>query len=119
MMTDHQKRLLDTLSSCSERYRSRHEDLNWADVLARLKANADKLNSLDRIERSGGEPDVAGCNEPYGEFIFVDCSDESPRDRRSAWYDLAAMESRKEHRPENSVHEMAASMGIELLTEAE
>jgi hypothetical protein len=97
----------------------RHTGLAWADVLARLLAAEDKLWSLNEMEQSGGEPDVVGYDRKGGEYIFSDCSAESPRGRRSVCYDREARVSRKEHAPENSALEMADAMGIELLTEAE
>jgi hypothetical protein len=96
---------------------TRHPGLAWAVVKARLEANPEKLWSLNEMERTGGEPDVAGQDEITGETIFYDCSAESPAGRRSLCYDREALESRKEHKPESSALDMAAAMGIELLTE--
>jgi hypothetical protein len=96
---------------------NRHKDLEWAQVQAKLEANAEKLWSLNEMERTGGEPDVVGHDKKTGEYIFYDCSAESPKGRRSVCYDREALESRKEHKPEDSAIDMAAAMGIELLTE--
>lgn len=100
-----------------EKNMSRHRGLEWANVQAKLEANAEKLWSLYEMERTGGEPDVVGFDKKTGEYIFYDCSAESPRGRRSVCYDREALESRKEHKPKNSAMDMAATMGIELLTE--
>lgn len=97
----------------------RHKGLEWTKVQARLVAKADKLWSLSEMERTGGEPDVVGHDKKTGEFIFNDCSAESPKGRRSVCYDRAALESRREHKPANSAVDMATAMGIELLTEDE
>jgi len=96
---------------------NRHKDLVWAKVQAKLEANPEKLWSLNEMERTGGEPDVVGYDKKTGEYIFYDCSAESPKGRRSVCYDREGQESRKEHRPENNAIDMAAAMGIELLTE--
>jgi len=96
---------------------SRHKGLEWAQVQAKLEANAGKLWSLNEMERTGGEPDVVGQDKQTGGYIFYDCSAESPKDRRSLCYDREALESRKEHEPKNNAIEMAAAMGVELLTE--
>ena len=96
---------------------NRHKDLEWAQVQAKLEANAEKLWSLNEMERTGGEPDVVGHDKKTGEYIFYDCSAESPKGRRSVCYDREALESRKEHKPEDSAIDMATAMGIELLTE--
>jgi hypothetical protein len=97
----------------------RHWDLEWASVKAKLDAYPAKLWSLSEMERTGGEPDIVGFDKSTGEFIFYDCSPESPKGRRSLCYDRAAWESRKEHKPATSAKDMAAAMGIEILTEAE
>jgi hypothetical protein len=97
----------------------RHKGVKWAGVQGRLEADAGKVWSLNEMERTGGEPDVVGQDKKTGEYIFYDCSAESPAGRRSVCYDRAGLESRKEHRPEDSAAEMAAAMGVELLTEAE
>ena len=109
--------LLRTLKARFEKNMDRHKDLEWAKVQARLEANAEKLWSLHEMERTGGEPDVVGHDKKTGEYIFYDCSDESPKARRSICYDREALESRKEHKPADSAMDVAAVMGIELLTE--
>jgi hypothetical protein len=114
---EQQEELLQTLKARFEKNKNRHKGLEWADVQARLKANATKLWSLNEMERTGGEPDVVDQDKKTGEYIFYDCSAESPKGRRSICYDIEALESRKEHKPENSAVEMATDMGIELLTE--
>ena len=96
---------------------SRHKGLDWAKVRAKLEAAVEKLRSLYEMERTGGEPDVVGYDKKGGEYIFFDCSTESPKGRRSICYDREALESRKEHKPAHSAVDMAAGMGIELLTE--
>jgi hypothetical protein len=98
---------------------NRHKGLEWAKVQTKLEANAEKLWSLNEMERTGGEPDVVGQDKKTGEYIFYDCSAESPKGRRSICYDHEALEARKEHKPENSAIGMAADMGIEILTEGE
>jgi hypothetical protein len=109
--------LLGTLRTRFERNMKRHKGLEWAKVQGKLEANAEKLWSLNEMEITGGEPDVVGHDKKTGEHIFYDCSSESPKGRRSICYDHEALESRKEHKPENSAVQMAADMGIELLTE--
>ncbi len=109
--------ILGTLKARFEKNMHRHKGLEWAKVQAKLEANAEKLRSLNEMERTGGEPDVIGHDKSTGEYIFYDCSAESPKGRRSVCYDREALESRKEHKPENSAIDMAAAMGIELLTE--
>jgi len=109
--------LLKTLKTRFEKNVNRHQGLEWAKVQARLDTNTDKLRSLDEMERTGGEPDVVGHDKKTGEHIFFDCSAESPKGRRSVCYDREGLESRKEHRPENTAIDMAAAMGIEILTE--
>lgn len=109
--------LLKTLKSRFEKNMNRHKGLEWAKVQARLEANNEKLWSLDDMESTGGEPDVVAFDKKTGEFIFYDCSAESPNGRRSLCYDRKALDSRKEHKPANSAIDMAAEMGIELLTE--
>src|SRR5712691_4892367 len=96
---------------------NRHKGLEWAKVQAKLEANTEKLWSLNEMERTGGEPDVVGHDKKTGEYIFYDCSAESPKGRRSVCYNREALESRKEHKPEDNAIDMAAAMGIELLTE--
>lgn len=109
--------LLETLKARFEKNMNRHAGLEWANVQARLEAQAEKLRSLHEMERTGGEPDVVGYDGNTGEYIFYDCSAESPKGRRSVCYDREALESRKEHKPANSAMDMAAAMGIEMLTE--
>ena len=109
--------LLKVLEARFEKHKTRHAGLAWKDVLIRLQASADKLWSLHEMERTGGEPDVVGRDEASGEVIFYDCSPESPKGRTSVCYDREGLESRKEHRPENTAMDMAADMGIEMLTE--
>ena len=109
--------MLKTLKARFENNMNRHEGLEWAKVQAKLEANPEKLWSLNEMERTGGEPDVVGHDKKRGEYIFYDCSAESPKGRRSVCYDHEALESRKEHKPENSAVIMAEEMGIELLSE--
>ncbi len=109
--------LFGALKDRFEKNLNRHKGLDWAKVQARLEANAEKLWSLAEMERTGGEPDVVGVKS--GEFVFFDCSAQSPKGRVSFCYDRAALDSRKEHKPKNCVMDMAAAMGIELLTEEE
>jgi hypothetical protein len=109
--------LLTALKARFEKHRNRHQGMEWAAVRARLEASVEKLWSLHEMERTGGEPDVVGHDETAGEYIFYDCSAESPKARRSLCYDHEALESRKEHKPEDSAAGMVAAMGIELLTE--
>ncbi|QDK81296.1 DUF4256 domain-containing protein [Spirosoma sp. KCTC 42546] len=116
--------LLNTLKARFEKYRNRHEGLDWADVQAKLEVSlsagqvsAEKLWSLHEMERTGGEPDVIGQDTKTGEYIFYDCSAESPKGRRSVCYDRKALEARKENKPATSALDMAAEMGIDLLTE--
>lgn len=111
--------LLGALRARFDDNMNRHQGLAWAEVRARLEADPDKLCSLGEMERTGGEPDVVGKDGKTGEYIFYDCSAESPAGRRSVCYDRSALESRKEHKPGNSAVDMASSMGIELLTEEE
>ena len=114
---EQREELLRTLKARFEKNMNRHEGLEWAEVQAKLEANPEKLWSLNEMERTGGEPDVVGHDEKKGEYIFCDCSAESPKGRRSVCYDREALESRKKHKPENSAIDMATAMGIELLTE--
>ena len=109
--------LLKTLKARFEQNMQRHKDLEWAKVQSKLEANAGKLWSLNEMERTGGEPDVIGFDKKTGEYIFFDCSEESPKDRRSYCYDGDALKSRKEHKPKNNAVGAAAEMGIEILTE--
>lgn len=109
--------LLRTLKARFEKNMHRHKGIEWAKVQAKLEANAEKLWPLSEMERTGGEPDVVGHDKKTGEYIFYDCSAETPKGRRSVCYDYEALHSRKEHKPENSAIDMAAAMGIEILTE--
>jgi Protein of unknown function (DUF4256) len=109
--------LLRALKARFEKHLNRHRGIAWAEVQAKLEVNPEKLRSVHEMERTGGEPDVVGYDKKTGEYIFFDCSAESPKGRRSVCYDREALESRKEHKPENSAMDMAAAMGIELLTE--
>ena len=109
--------LLKALKTRFEKNMNRHKGLEWARVQARLEAKTDKLWSLNEMERTGGEPDVVGHDKKTGEYIFYDCSAETPKGRRSICFDREALESRKEHKPKTSALDMAAAMGIELLTE--
>jgi hypothetical protein len=109
--------LLRALKARFEKAMNRHQGLEWAKVQARLEAHTESLWSLNEMERTGGEPDVVGHDKQTGEYIFYDCSAESPEGRRNVCYDREALESRKEHKPENSAMDMAAAMGIELLSE--
>jgi hypothetical protein len=109
--------LLRTLKSRFEKHMHRHKGLEWTKIQARLDAKPEKLWSLHEMERTGGEPDVVGHDKKTGEYVFFDCCAESPKGRRSLCYDREALVSRKEHKPKSSVMDMAAAMGIELLTE--
>src|SRR5499426_2201603 len=111
--------LLRALKVRFEKNTNRHKGLEWAKVQAKLEANIEKLWSLNGMERTGGEPDVVGHDKKTGEYIFYDCSAESPKGRRSLCYDREALESRKEHKPKDSAMDMASAMGIELLTEGQ
>lgn len=114
---EQRKELLGALKVRFEKNMNRHKGLAWAQVQGKLEANAEKLWSLNEMERTGGEPDVVGRDEKSGEYVFCDCAAESPKGRRSVCYDREALESRKEHKPKDSAMNMAAAMGIELLTE--
>ncbi|HEY0669664.1 MAG TPA: DUF4256 domain-containing protein [Sphingobacteriaceae bacterium] len=114
---DRREELLSILKARFEKNMDRHKALEWSEIQVRLEAHAEKLWSLDDMESTGGEPDVVGYDKTTGEYIFYDCSAESPKGRRSFCYDNDALESRKEHKPENSAVGMAESMGVELLTE--
>jgi hypothetical protein len=109
--------LLRALKARFDKNMNRHKGLEWATVQAKLQANTEKLWSLNEMERTGGEPDVVGQDKKTGEYIFYDCSAESPKGRRSFCYDGEALESRKENKPKDNALDMAATMGIELLTE--
>ena len=117
LSSEQQEELLRILKARFEKNMNRHKELQWAKVQEKLEANIEKLWSLNEMEQTGGEPDVVGHDIKTGEYIFYDCSAESPKYRRSICYDHEALESRKEHKPENNVIDMAAAMGIELLTE--
>lgn len=117
MKAKEREALLGTLRARFERNLARHEGVEWASVRERLEARPGKLRSLGEMESTGGEPDVVGQDGGTGELLFIDCSPESPKGRRSLCYDGEALESRKEHKPGGSAVEMAAAMGIELLTE--
>ena len=114
---EQREELLRALKARFEKNMNRHKGLEWAEVQAKLEANTEKLWSFNEMERTGGEPDVVGHDKKTGEYIFYDCSAESPKGRRSVCYDREALESRKEHKPEDNAIDMAAAMGIELLTE--
>jgi Protein of unknown function (DUF4256) len=114
-----QKELLKILKERFEKNMDRHHGIDWAKVQAKLDSNGQKLWSLEEMEISGGEPDVVGYDQATGEYIFYDCAAESPKGRRSLCYDRAALDGRKEHKPQNSAMDMAADMGIALLTETE
>ena len=109
--------LLRVLKARFGKNMNRHKGLEWAKVQAKVEAHTEKLWSLNEMERTGGEPDVVGHDKKTGEYIFYDCSSESPKGRRSVCYDREALEARKAHKPANSAIDMAAAMGIELLTE--
>lgn len=114
---EQRKELLSALKTRFEKNMSRHKGLEWAKIQAKLEAKAEKLWSLNEMERTGGEPDVVGYDKKTGEYIFYDCSADSPKGRRSLCYDREALESRKEFKPKDSAVGMADEMGIELLTE--
>ena len=114
---EQREELLRALKARFEKNMDRHKDLEWAGVVAKLEANAEKLWSLSEMERTGGEPDVVGYDKGTDEYIFYDCSEESPKGRRNVCYDREGLDSRKENKPENSAIDMAADMGIEILTE--
>ena len=116
---EQQDELLGILASRFEQNMNRHKGLQWAKVQAKLLAHTEKLWTLHEMERTGGEPDVVGYDKKGGEFIFFDCSAESPQGRRNACYDREALNARKEFKPKNTAMDMAAAMGIEILTEEE
>src|SRR5580698_5134981 len=109
--------LLGALKGRFEKNMNRHKDLEWPKVQTNLEAHAENLWSLNEMERTGGEPDVVGLDKKSGEYIFFDCSEQTPSGRVSLCYDRAALDSRKEHKPKSSVMDMAAEMGVEILTE--
>ena len=117
LSSEQREQLLETLQARFRKNMNRHQGLEWAAVQDRLEANDSRLGSLNEMERTGGEPDVVGRDEQTGEYVFYDCSAESPKGRRSLCYDREALESRKENKPAGSAVGMAAGMGIELLTE--
>ena len=117
LSSEQREDLLKTLKARFEKNMNRHKGLEWVKVHAKLQANTEKLYSLNEMEITGGEPDVVGYDKKTSEYIFYDCSAESPKERRSLCYDHEALEKRKEHKPEDSAINMAADMGIEILTE--
>jgi hypothetical protein len=119
LSTGQREELLKTLKARFEKNRNRHKNIEWPTVEARLEANPEKLWSLGEMERTGGEPDVVGHDKKTGEYLFFDCSAETPKGRTSVCYDREGWESRKEHRPKDTAMDMATAMGIDLLTEEE
>ncbi len=117
LSTEQGEELFKVLKDRFEKNMNRHKGIEWNKVQAKLEANAEKLWSLNEMERTGGEPDVVGYDKTTAEYIFYDCSAESPKGRRSVCYDREGWESRKEHKPENNAMDMATTMGIEILTE--
>lgn len=117
LSSEQRKELFETLQSRFEKNKNRHKGMEWATIQAKLDAKPEKLWSLNEMEKTGGEPDVVAYDKKTGEYTFYDCAPESPKGRRSICYDHEALESRKEHKPGNSAVQMAADMGIELLTE--
>lgn len=117
LSSEQQAALLKTLKARFEKNMNRHKGIEWTKVQAKLEANAEKLWSLYEMEETEGEPDVVGYDKKAGEYIFYDCSAETPKGRRNTCYDYEAQESRKEHKPKNNAIDMAAAMGIELLSE--
>ncbi len=117
MSAEQSKDILNMLKTRFEKNMQRHKGLEWAKIQTQLEANPEKLWSLNEMERTGGEPDVVGLDEKTGEYIFYDCSAESPPDRRNVCYDREALDARKEHKPKDSALDMAVAMGITLLTE--
>jgi hypothetical protein len=113
------EQLLGVLSARFEKNMDRHKGLEWSKVKARLEAKSERLWSLNEMEKTGGEPDVVGLDKKMGEYIFFDCSEQSPAGRRSVCYDHEALESRKEHKPKDSAIGMASDIGVEILTEEE
>ena len=119
LSAEQREEFLETLKTRFEKNSNRHKGVQWAEVKSRLEANAEKLWSLGEMERTGGEPDVVGHDKKTGEYVFFDCSAETPKGRTSVCYDREGLESRKEHKPANTAMDLAAEMGIELLTEEE
>jgi hypothetical protein len=119
MNAKQREELLNILKARFEKNMNRHKGIDWIKVQAKLETNTAKLKSLNEMEKTGGEPDVVGFDKKTGEFIFYDCSIESPKGRRSVCYDREGLESRKEHKPENNAIDMAKEIGIEILTEEE
>ncbi|MCM3762887.1 DUF4256 domain-containing protein [Alkalihalobacillus oceani] len=119
LLSEDRDELLETVKDRFEKNMNRHQGIDWAKVQAKLEAHPEKLWSLYEMERTCGEPDVVGYDQDSDEYIFYDCSAESPKGRRSVCYDREALESRKKHKPENSAVDMADAMGVELLTEAQ
>ncbi|EKP04023.1 hypothetical protein B1J93_15915 [Leptospira kirschneri serovar Pomona] len=117
LVSEQREELLIILKDRFTKNMNRHKDLEWTKIKARLEANSEKLWSLNEMEKTGGEPDVIAYDQKTGEYIFYDCSAESPKDRRSVCYDREALESRKEHKPKDNALDMATSMGIEILAE--
>jgi len=117
LSSEQQKELINVLKTRFEKNMNRHKDIQWVKILEKLESNVDKLWSLNEMERTGGEPDCVGFDPNTGEHIFYDCAPESPKGRRSVCYDREGLESRKEHKPENNAVDMAAAMGIGLLSE--
>lgn len=113
------EKLISVLKDRFEKNRKRHPDLDWAKIQAKLEVSPGKLWSLSEMERTGGEPDVVGLDNTTGEYLFFDCSAESPRGRRSLCFDRKALDSRKENKPQNSAQDLASEMGVELLSEAQ
>ena len=117
MKPQEREKLIQALKARFEQHPNRHKGIDWAKVQAKLEANPEALRSLGEMEKTGGEPDVVGADKKTGTYLFCDCSRESPSGRRSLCYDRKALESRKEHKPKNSAQDLAAAMGVELLSE--
>lgn len=117
LSSEQREELLKALKTRFEKNMNRHKGIEWSKILSKLEANPEKLWSLNEMEITGGEPDVVAYDKKSGDYIFFDCSAESPKGRRSVCYDHEGLESRKEHRPQNNAIDMAAEIGIELLTE--
>ncbi len=117
MNAKQREELLKVLKARFEKNMDRHKGLEWAKIQTKLEANVEKLSSLNEMEMTGGEPDVVGYDKKTGEYVFYDCSAETPKGRRSVCYDREGLDSRKEHKPESNAIDMAAAMGIELLAE--